>query len=275
MNRRALAALACPHCGAPLTPYSDRVVGCGSGHRFDVARSGYLALLGAAARTDTGDSAAMVAARVNFLAAGHYRPIARALADAVGEVPGGLPLLDLGAGTGYYTRAVLDVGETTSAIALDASKPAARRAARDDRMVAVVGDAWSPLPVMTAAVGAVISVFAPRVPAELVRVLAPGGVFVAVTPEPDHLVEIRGPLGMLTVDPGKPDRLAARTPLPEPARTSLRYRIAPTRPDLLALVGMGPSARHRDPDRIRAAVDALPADPVVTVSVTLSVFGAD
>lgn len=272
MNRRALAALACPHCRDRLSPVSDRVIGCGSGHRFDLARSGYLALLGTAARTDTGDSAAMVAARVDFLAAGHYRPIAAALADAVGAAPGVQPLLDLGAGTGYYTRAVLDAGVLTSAIALDSAKSAARRAAADERVLAVVADAWSALPVATAAVGAVINVFAPRVPAEVARVLTPGGTFVAVTPQPDHLLEIRGPLAMLDVDPGKADRLADRVPLPEVGRTSLHYRIEPTRTDIAALVGMGPTARHRDTNQIRAAIDALPADLPITVSVTLSVF---
>ena len=35
-------------------------------------------------RTDTGDSAEMVAARVAFLGEGHYRPIAEAIADRVG-----------------------------------------------------------------------------------------------------------------------------------------------------------------------------------------------
>lgn len=274
MNRQALAALACPHCRAGLTPVSDRVIGCGSGHRFDLARSGYLALLGAAARTDTADSAAMVAARLELLAAGYYRPIAAALADAAAAAPGARPLLDLGAGTGYYTRAVLDAGVLTSAIALDAAKPAARRAAADDRVLAVVADAWSPLPVATAAVGAVINVFAPRVPAEVARVLTPGGVFVAVTPEADHLLEIRGPLAMLDVDPGKADRLADRVPLTEVDRTPLRYRIEPTRADIAALVGMGPTARHRGPDHIRAAIDALPAELPITVSVTLSVFRA-
>ena len=54
-----------------------------------------------------------------------------------------------------------------------------------------------------------LSVFAPRDPAEIVRVLAPGGRVVVVTPEPDHLVEIRAALGLLTVDAGKPERLAA------------------------------------------------------------------
>ena len=272
-NGAALAALACPHCRAALTPVADGVIGCGNGHRFDLARSGYLSLLGSGARTDTGDSAAMVAARVDFLTAGHYAPVAQAVVRALGPVPTGRPLLDLGAGPGYYTRAVLDAGLAGSALALDSAKPAARRAAADDRVLAVVADAWSAWPVAPAAVGAVVTVFAPRNPAEVVRVLAVGGRFVAVTPEPDHLAEIREPLEMLAVDPGKADVLAGRVPLAELDRIGLRYRINPSRADIRALVGMGPTARHRTPDQIRAAVEALPEGTAVTVSVTVTAFG--
>ena len=80
------------------------VVGCPAGHRFDLARQGYLSLLGPRSRTDTGDSADMVAARGQFLGAGHYRRIARAVADRV--VAG--PVIEIGAGTGYYLAAAVD-----------------------------------------------------------------------------------------------------------------------------------------------------------------------
>ena len=98
-----LPLLACPHCSAALAR-DGGVVGCPAGHRFDVARQGYLSLLGAASRTDTGDSADMVAARAAFLGDGHYRPLADAIADRVEAGP----VLEIGAGTGYYLGGVLD-----------------------------------------------------------------------------------------------------------------------------------------------------------------------
>jgi 23S rRNA (guanine745-N1)-methyltransferase len=70
----------CPHCGAPLE-IGERAWRCANGHSFDVARQGYVALERKAAR---GDTAEMVAARVAFLEAGHYSPIAEAVVAAAG-----------------------------------------------------------------------------------------------------------------------------------------------------------------------------------------------
>ena len=54
---------------------------CGEGHSFDVARQGYLSLLAGEGTPHAGDTAEMVAARERFLGAGHFEPLAEALAD--------------------------------------------------------------------------------------------------------------------------------------------------------------------------------------------------
>jgi 23S rRNA (guanine745-N1)-methyltransferase len=73
--------LRCPHCQGGLV-LSGGAVRCAGRHAFDVARQGYLSLLADRALVQNADSAAMVAARRAFLAAGHYRFLADALADA-------------------------------------------------------------------------------------------------------------------------------------------------------------------------------------------------
>lgn len=99
--------LACPHCAQALTRH-ERALRCPAGHSFDLAKQGYVSLLAGDAHTGTGDTAEMVAARADFLAAGHYRPIADALAEAAADAdPEGL-VADLGAGTGHYLAHVLD-----------------------------------------------------------------------------------------------------------------------------------------------------------------------
>ena len=271
--------LACPQCAAPdsaLTQVGPAVLGCPAGHRFDVARQGYVALLGPRARTDTADSVDMVAARGDFLAAEHYAPIARAVAEVVAEAGTGRPVLEIGAGTGYYLRTVLDRVAAVG-VALDSSKFAARRAAADPRVISVLADAWSRLPVRSGSVGAVLSVFAPRDAAEVGRVLGPDGVLVAVTPEPTHLVEVRSPLGMLSVDPGKPDRLddAFLGVLAPESRRLVGYDVLMTATDLSALVRMGPSARHVSPTQVIDRIAALATPVRVTVAVTVSVLRAE
>ncbi|MGI8417838.1 MAG: putative RNA methyltransferase [Nakamurella sp.] len=260
----ALPLLCCPVCCASLTRTGAQVVGCGLGHRFDLAQQGYLPLLGPGSRTDTGDDAAMVGARVEFLAAGHFRPIADAVADRTTGV-----VLEIGAGTGYY----LAHTEPVLGIALDSSRYAARRAAKvHPRVAAVLADAWAPLPVASAAIDTVLVIFAPRTPAEIGRVLRPGGAALVVTPLPDHLAEIRGPLGMLNIDAGKAEALEQRwgEVCSAASATVVTAEMSLGHSDLRALVAMGPAARHRSAAETSAAVDALPERVPVTLAVTVS-----
>lgn len=279
----AWSALACPHCGAALDRAEHGVLGCPAGHRFDLARQGYVALLGARARTDTGDSADMVAARQQFLGGGRYRRIADAVAQAVVDPvlssagDGGSddrPVLELGAGTGYYLSTVLDAGPERTGIAVDSSKYAARRSAADPRVASVLADAWSRLPIRSGSAGVVLSVFAPRDPAEVARVLGSGGLLAAVTPEPGHLQEIRQALGLLTVDEGKADRLTEVFAgwLDPVHRRRVSYPMSMTRAELALLVRMGPAARHAERTTIERRVAALDELTTVTVAVSVSTF---
>lgn len=272
LDVRAVAVLACPVCGGQLAA-DDGALACPAGHRFDRARQGHVTLLPPGHRAPSGDSAAMVADRAEFLGAGHYDGVTRALADAVGRTGGAL--LDLGGGTGHHLAGVLDGLPDAVGVVLDSSPYAARRAARaHPRTVAVVADTWARLPVTDASVDRVLVVFAPRNGPEIARVLRPHGRLVVVTPEPDHLQELVGPLGLLRVDPDKTSRLAATLePHLEPVGAA-RHRevLALDRPAVATLVGMGPHARHRTPDDVRTALASLGEPLAVTVSVQVATY---
>ncbi|MFC4013999.1 putative RNA methyltransferase [Nonomuraea purpurea] len=79
--------LLCPVCGGDVA-LGERVLRCAQGHVFDVARQGYVSLLVGSKAPGSADSAEMVAARARFLDAGHYAPLADALAEVVGELVG-------------------------------------------------------------------------------------------------------------------------------------------------------------------------------------------
>ncbi|MGV9414704.1 putative RNA methyltransferase [Nocardia sp. NPDC003693] len=334
--------LSCPECGRDLAPHA-RALRCATGHTFDIARQGYVSLLTGASTKMSGDTPDMLDARATFQAAGHFAPIAAALADAlaggplpapepnaadrplrpgatltgssatrlastllseaarahrtpradaippaaphVSAVPGmvsgpgspttgGPAVLEIGAGTGYYTSAVLDALPELRGIALDVAKPAARRAARaHPRAAAILADAWRGLPVRDHSLAAVLSVFAPRNADEVARILAPGGRFLVVTPTPRHLTELIEPLDMVRVDATKQDRLAesldARFELLD--RTAVEYTMSLSHPDIAAVVAMGPSAFHAA-DHRPARVAALPNPLPVTASVTIAAY---
>jgi 23S rRNA (guanine745-N1)-methyltransferase len=277
-RRQALEAVAayvrCPVCAEPVQ-VGEAQVSCGRGHGFNIARQGYVSLVGGHGGPGTGDSAAMVMAREAFLGGGHYQPVADALSAlavrSAGDAPG--LVLDLAGGTGYYLAHVLDALPGRAGACVDLSAAALRRAARAHPRAAAIGaDAWQPLPFAAGSAAVVLSVFGPRNAAEIGRVLVPGGTLAVATPGPGHLAELRGSLGLIGIDERKAARLAdAYGDYAETAVTALRYQLRLGHADLTDLVAMGPTARHVGPADLAARVAALPAP--VTVSVDVEIRG--
>jgi 23S rRNA (guanine745-N1)-methyltransferase len=308
--------LTCPVCGLPLKPCAPSAslpaspstsrppsaLRCGTGHSFDVARQGYVNLMTGHARPGTADTAEMVTARQAFLAAGHYAPLADAVAalaaDAIPAAAGvpaaegppgvqGVPaagrpyVLDAGAGPGYYLAAVLDrvrarprYGETAG-LAMDVSVPALRLAARAHPAAGAAGwDVWKPLPVRAGAASVVLNVFAPRNGPEFRRVLRDDGALIVVTPGQGHLAELIDDAGLLTVDERKDERLSttlgAYFSLAGQRDLSIGLRL--TRAGAMTLAGMGPSAWHTGPAETADRLAGL-AEPVsVTAAFRVSLY---
>ncbi|SDS05249.1 putative RNA methyltransferase [Microlunatus soli] len=271
--------LTCPNCHRPLS-IMDRTVRCPTGHSFDLARQGYVNLL-TGRQPANADSPEMITARDRFLGADHYRALADAIADRAAAAVDGLPaeqgrprLAETGAGTGYYLATVLDRITDATGIATDISVPACRRAARAHaRIGAVVADTWAGLPIADGHIDLLMVIFAPRNPPEFARLLAPGGRLIVVTPGPDHLRQLREPLGLLGIEADKQDRLQATMSahLEPVQRDRLRYRLRLADDELIALVTMGPNAHHTD-ERIAERVRALQPPVEVDVDVWISEF---
>lgn len=254
---RLASWLRCPVCSAALSPVDRLVLGCPSGHRHDVNKRGYISLLGGSKHV--GDNAAMLDARDAVLESGLYAPIAAAVAAAVPADAS--RILDAGAGTGHYLRAVLTAHPDAVGLAMDLSPAAVGRASRSsDRIDGLVADTWRPLPVRDAVCDAVLDIFAPRNLPEFARALRPGGSLVVVVPRGEHLRSLRAATSMLDVPADKADDvIAAAEPLyalltrehvsePLPVDDAIRN----------ALIGMGPSAHHV------AAGSGAGADPLPT-----------
>jgi 23S rRNA (guanine745-N1)-methyltransferase len=270
-----IAQLRCPVCRQPLTGPTAalRALRCPQGHTFDQARQGYVDL-SAGRVTHDGDGADMVAARERLLAAGHFRAVSAAMVTALPRYPSMRLAVEVGAGTGHYLARLLAERDELAGLAVDVSKPALRRAARaHPRMAAVRADVWRGLPIADGGADIVLDVFAPRAGAEFARVLAPDGVLLVVTAEPDHLAELVGPLGMVGVDPAKRDRLAG-TLSPwftlESERT-VGDRLRLSRADAEALVRMGPSGHHLDGPTLTSRLATLgePVEATLSVRVTI------
>jgi 23S rRNA (guanine745-N1)-methyltransferase len=267
----AVDLLRCPVCEGALEE-GEGVLRCDEGHSFDIARQGYVSLFAGAGRGGEADTAEMVEAREAFLRAGHFARLSAALTEAAGAAQAGA-IVDLGAGTGHHLARVLDALPERIGLAVDASTAALRRAARAHPRAAAIGaDVWRELPLRDGAAALILSVFAPRNPAELARVLAPGGSLLAVTPTTRHLFELVGPLGLLSVPEDKADRLDeqldAHLALSE--RRTVEHAMFLNREEAAQLVRMGPSAWHVDEQTVAERLALLPDPLTVTASVMLS-----
>jgi 23S rRNA (guanine745-N1)-methyltransferase len=266
-----LDVLRCPVCTAPFE--ADRTaLRCANGHNFDIARQGYVNLLTGSPAPGAADTAAMVAARAEFLASGHYAPIADAVARTVGGRERGV-VLDAGAGTGYYLSRVLDEVPGGRGLALDISKFATRRAARaHPRIAAAVCDTWRALPVRDRSVEVVLDVFAPRNGPEFARVLKPDGILVVVTPTARHLAELAEAVGLLSVDVRKQERLqrSLAADFESVHRDEKDVPLHLTTADVERLIRMGPSAWHVDAAEAARRAATLGEPVATTASVTVA-----
>jgi len=242
----AAGLLSCPHCRGTLE-IGPRVAQCPEGHSFDVARQGYLNLLGGA-QPKNADSAAMLEARSRVLGS-LYVDVVALVARAVADV-GARVVVDAGAGTGQYLAAALDALPGAIGIATDVSVAAARRAASaHPRIASIAADTWRELPIRDGVVDLVTCIFAPRNPEDFSRILTTGGHLVLVTPEPGHLRSLRASYGLLDLDPDKDARLEQSLGglFELTASDRLTEPVDATATEVADVIAMGPNAFHGSP----------------------------
>ena len=186
---------ACPNCGRPLEREANGYA-CPAGHRFDLAREGYVNLLPANFQHSKapGDDKEMARARTRFLDGGWYSPLRERLCRLLDLHTGSAPaLLDAGCGEGWYTAALARVvsGKGGRTAGVDLSRPSVKKAARRCPEAEIAVASVYRLPVADTSMDAVVNCFSPLAAGEFRRVIRPGGCFLYVVPGPRHLWELK------------------------------------------------------------------------------------
>ncbi|GAA1509235.1 putative RNA methyltransferase [Agromyces terreus] len=278
----------CPICMRRLAPIQRLVIGCDTGHRFDVSKHGTVTLLPPKAPRTIGDDSEMLAARASLLDSRLYEPIAHAVVQATGQWrrsevhtardPSARPrIADFGSGTGYYTNAVAREHVGSPVLAADRSPIAARMSARAVAdATGVILDIWRPLPLNDDVVDIALNVFAPRNPAEYARVMRADGILVVVVPREDHLIELQRAGAMLSISDDKGAKVTAalvEAGFTRETGAAVEYRREIDAAQRELLTDMGPTAHH-----VRSADErpsGSPARSSVTVSVEVLTFRLD
>jgi 23S rRNA (guanine745-N1)-methyltransferase len=184
----------CPICAASLqlNPCAKSYA-CENNHHFDLAKEGYLNLLPVQHKhsSEPGDNKQMMQARREFLDAGHYEPMAKAVAMMI-NAKQPKHLLDLGCGEGYYSRKLeTHYADRIILHGVDIAKFAISAAARKQPKARFTVASVNRLPYAAQYFDAVLRVFAPSNDDELKRVLKPSGHLLTVTPGPRHLWQLK------------------------------------------------------------------------------------
>jgi 23S rRNA (guanine745-N1)-methyltransferase len=184
----------CPICADPLllSP-SAKSYACENNHHFDLAKEGYLNLLPVQFKhsSEPGDNKQMMQARHEFLEAGYFEPMAKAVTMMI-NASQPTHLLDLGCGEGYYSRAI--AAHCSNSIKLhgvDIAKFAVAAAAKKQLNARFIVASVNRLPYAAQYFDFVLRVFAPSNDDELKRVLKLSGLLLTVTPGPRHLWQLK------------------------------------------------------------------------------------
>lgn len=182
----------CPLCAASLQLDQKSYV-CENNHRFDLAKEGYLNLLPVQFKhsAEPGDNKQMMQARREFLEAGYYEPMAKAVSMMV-NAHQPTHLLDLGCGEGYYTRKIEAYCPNAMQLhGVDIAKFAVAAAAKKQANARFIVASSNRLPYADEYFDFVLRVFAPSNEHELRRILKPSGLLLIVTPGPRHLWQLK------------------------------------------------------------------------------------
>ena len=175
--------LICPVCGQKFH-LEEKSFLCEKGHRFDMAKEGYVNLLRTSKSGDKiGDDKLAARFRRDFLNKGYYAPLKDGLLEFFKDKIG--TLLDICCGEGYYTSSLAQL-PGLEVWGFDISKEMVRLAAKRGGAGFFVANMAS-IPVSDASFDYCTHLFAPFNEKEFFRVLKPGGKLLTVVPGRHHL----------------------------------------------------------------------------------------
>lgn len=256
---------------------SGKSYACQNQHSFDLAKEGYLNLLPVQYKhsKEPGDNKQMMLARREFLEAGFYEPLVKAVAmmiDANRAKSRSVRLLDLGCGEGYYSRKIAYYCDHSEQIALhgiDIAKFAIAAAAKKQPNARFIVASSNRLPYTDQYFDFVLRVFAPSDDDELKRVLKTSGLLLTVTPGPRHLWQLKEFIyaevkehALESLVPKGFERLAGQR---------ISYKITPNPQQRIALLQMTPFAWRANADVQQSLGSVLELEIETDFILTLSI----
>lgn len=267
-----ISCYVCPLCDASLQLNSlVKSYICENNHHFDLAKEGYLNLLPVQHKrsAEPGDNKQMMQARREFLEAGYYEPMAKAVTMMI-DANQATHLLDLGCGEGYYSRKIEALCTNPMMLhGIDIAKFAIAAAAKKQPNARFIVASSNRLPYADQYFDFVLRVFAPSNEHELKRILKPSGFLLTVTPGPRHLWQLKEFIyadvkehALESLVPPEFDRIDTQR---------ISYKISPNPQQRIALLQMTPFAWRANESIRQAIKDAVELEIETDFILTLAI----
>jgi len=222
---------------------------------------------------EPGDNKQMMQARREFLEAGYYEPMAKAVAMMV-NVNKPKHLLDLGCGEGYYSRMIEAHCPNTMILhGVDIAKFAIAAAAKKQPHARFIVASSNRLPYTDQYFDFVLRVFAPSNEHELGRIVKPSGFLLTVTPGPRHLWQLKEFIYADAKEHVLENGVAQGFDRIDTQRIS--YKIAPNPQQRIALLQMTPFAWRANESVQQAIKDIAELEIETDFILTLAIKTAD
>ena len=189
----------CPNCKNILLP-KPNCLQCEKGHSFDIAKEGYINLILAnqKKKNNAGDNISMIKNREAFLSSGNYNFLSEEIETLLSKYKNNISnskqdkttLLDLGCGSGYYTRSLINKYSNINKVGIDVSKSGIATAAKKDKQTTYLVASIYNIPLIDNCVDIITNIFAPCDLREVGRVLTDDGLYIKVIPHNNHMREI-------------------------------------------------------------------------------------
>lgn len=174
----------CPKCHKDLYRI-DKVYKCENNHSYDISKYGYVNLL--LSKTNCGDCLDSTNARIQFLNNGYYKPLSECIENILLE-HNCHDILDCGCGVGYYAN---EMKNKFSITGIDISKDAILIASKKDKISSYIVCSSSLIPIKENSFDAAYVIFAPLFWQSIANVSKNGALLIVVTPNTNHLYEIK------------------------------------------------------------------------------------
>lgn len=174
----------CPKCKEKLSKNLNTYK-CPNNHSFDISKYGYVNLL--LSKTNCGDPAESIKARNNFLNKDYYKPLSQNIINIINNYKPD-KILDCGCGTGYYSFPLSTQYNITG---IDISKDAILYASKKDKNSNYIVASSASIPFENDYFDLSYIIFAPLFEDELSRVLKEKGILILITPNTNHLFELK------------------------------------------------------------------------------------